>query len=91
MGESIASSVLPMVFSSLFGADTPEYTQPTLTTLVQPVEEMGLACARTLIDLIKDRGEHLPLPKRSRAPVSVQSVACTETGASPPSISAFWP
>ena len=40
------------------GLELSEYTQPTLTTLVQPVEDMGMACAKTLIDLIKDRGEH---------------------------------
>lgn len=40
------------------GLELSEYTMPTLTTLVQPVEDMGLACARMLIDLIENRGEH---------------------------------
>lgn len=40
------------------GLELSEYTMPTLTTLVQPVEDMGLTCARMLIDLIEDRGGH---------------------------------
>lgn len=40
------------------GLDLSEYTLPTLTTLVQPVEDMGLACARTLIERIEQKGEN---------------------------------
>ncbi len=40
------------------GLELSEYTLPTLTTLVQPVEDMGLACAATLIDLVESRGEN---------------------------------
>lgn len=40
------------------GLDLSEYTLPTLTTLVQPVEEIGLACAQTIIELIENRGHH---------------------------------
>lgn len=41
---------------SIDGLELSEYTMPTLTTLVQPVEDMGLACANTLIELIEERG-----------------------------------
>jgi LacI family transcriptional regulator len=40
------------------GLELSEYLLPTLTTLVQPVEEMGLACSSTLIELIEHRGEN---------------------------------
>lgn len=40
------------------GLDLSEYTLPTLTTLVQPTEEMGLACARSLLDLIESPAKH---------------------------------
>jgi len=40
------------------GLDLSEYTVPTLTTLVQPTEEMGLACARSLLDLIESPVRH---------------------------------
>ncbi len=40
------------------GLELSEYTLPTLTTLVQPVEEMGLTCAKTIIDLIESHGEN---------------------------------
>lgn len=40
------------------GLDLSEYTLPTLTTLVQPAEEMGLACAKTIIELIERPGKH---------------------------------
>ncbi len=40
------------------GLDLTAYTIPTLTTLVQPVEEMGEVCARTIADLIEGRGEN---------------------------------
>ena len=40
------------------GLDMSEYTLPTLTTLVQPVEDMGLACAKTIIERIENRGEN---------------------------------
>lgn len=40
------------------GLELSEYTLPTLTTLVQPVEEMGLACANTIIELVESRGEN---------------------------------
>lgn len=40
------------------GLDLSEYLLPTLTTLVQPVENMGLACAKTIIDLIETHGEN---------------------------------
>ena len=35
-----------------------DHDLPTLTTLVQPVEDMGLACAKILIELIESRGKH---------------------------------
>jgi len=40
------------------GLELSEYTLPTLTTLVQPAEDMGLACAKTIIDLIKHPGKN---------------------------------
>jgi DNA-binding LacI/PurR family transcriptional regulator len=40
------------------GLELSEYTLPTLTTLVQPAEEMGLACAKTIIDLIERPGKN---------------------------------
>ncbi|NLI53421.1 MAG: LacI family transcriptional regulator [Clostridiales bacterium] len=40
------------------GLELSEYTLPTLTTLVQPVEEMGLACAKTIIERIEKHGEN---------------------------------
>ncbi len=40
------------------GLEMSEYTLPTLTTLVQPVEDMGLACAKTITELIERRGEN---------------------------------
>lgn len=40
------------------GLDLTAYTLPTLTTLVQPVEEMGLECASTLVDLIEGHGRN---------------------------------
>ena len=40
------------------GLELSEYTLPTLTTLVQPVEDMGLACSKTIIELIEKRGEN---------------------------------
>ena len=43
------------------GLELSEFTMPTLTTLVQPVEDMGLACANTLIELIEARGKNRQL------------------------------
>ena len=40
------------------GLDLTNYTLPTLTTLVQPVEEMGRECARTIADLIEGTGRN---------------------------------
>ena len=40
------------------GLEISEFTLPTLTTLVQPAEEMGLVCAKTIIDLIKRPGKN---------------------------------
>lgn len=40
------------------GLELSEYMLPTLTTLVQPAEEMALACARTIIELIERPGKH---------------------------------
>lgn len=40
------------------GLELSEYVLPTLTTLVQPVEDMGLACASILIELIETRGKN---------------------------------
>ena len=40
------------------GLDLTEYTLPTLTTLVQPAEDMGLACAKTIIELIEHPGRN---------------------------------
>ena len=40
------------------GLELSEYTLPTLTTLVQPVEDMGLACANIIIELNETRGEN---------------------------------
>ena len=40
------------------GLELSEYTLPTLTTLVQPVEEMGHACAKKIIELIEAHGGH---------------------------------
>ena len=40
------------------GLELSEYTLPTLTTLVQPAEEMGLVCAKTIIELIEHPGKN---------------------------------
>lgn len=40
------------------GLELSEYTQPTLTTLVQPAEEMGLACAKAIIERIERPGKN---------------------------------
>ncbi len=40
------------------GLELSEYTLPMLTTLVQPAEEMGLACAKTIIELIERPGRN---------------------------------
>jgi LacI family transcriptional regulator len=40
------------------GLELSEYTLPTLTTLVQPAEEIGLACAKTIIELIERPGRN---------------------------------
>ncbi len=40
------------------GLELSEYTLPTLTTLVQPAEEMGLACAKMIIELIEHPGKN---------------------------------
>jgi LacI family transcriptional regulator len=40
------------------GLDLSEYLLPTLTTLVQPVEEIGIACAGTIIELIEGNGKN---------------------------------
>ena len=40
------------------GLDLTEYTLPTLTSLVQPAEDMGLACAKTIIELIEHPGRN---------------------------------
>lgn len=40
------------------GLELSDYTLPTLTTLVQPAEEMGCECAHTLVELIEGRGEN---------------------------------
>jgi LacI family transcriptional regulator len=36
------------------------YTNPSLTTVRQPLEKMGEIAAKTLLDLIEDRGEYVP-------------------------------
>lgn len=43
------------------GLELSEYVQPTLTTLVQPAEDMGLACANILIDRIEHDGKNRQL------------------------------
>ena len=40
------------------GLELSLFTLPTLTTLVQPAEEMGLACAKTIIELIERPGRN---------------------------------
>jgi len=40
------------------GLDLSEYLVPTLTTLVQPVEEIGVACAGTIIQLVEGSSEN---------------------------------
>jgi LacI family transcriptional regulator len=40
------------------GLEISAYTLPTLTTFVQPAGEMGVQCARILIDLIEGRGDN---------------------------------
>lgn len=40
------------------GLDLTNYTLPTMTTLVQPVDEMGDACANIIIDLIEGTGKN---------------------------------
>lgn len=40
------------------GLELSLYTRPTLTTLVQPVEQMGLECARTLVGMVEENGRN---------------------------------
>ncbi len=40
------------------GLELSEYTLPTLTTMVQPLEEMGVSCANMLIELIEKPGKN---------------------------------
>lgn len=40
------------------GLEISEYMLPTLTTLVQPAEEMGLTCAQTIIERIEHPGKN---------------------------------
>ena len=39
MGESIASSLVPALFSGIFGADEPSYQQPSMSQIQTPVQQ----------------------------------------------------
>ena len=39
MGESIASSLVPALFSGIFGADEPTYQQPSMSQIQTPVQQ----------------------------------------------------
>jgi len=43
---------------SIDGLELTQYMLPALTTFVQPIEEIGVACAATLADLIEGSGGH---------------------------------
>ncbi len=58
------------------GLELSEYTLPTLTTLVQPAEEMGLSCAKTIVELIEhpDKNRQFTFQPALRRGGSVQSL-----------------
>ena len=58
------------------GLNISEYTIPTLTTMVQPAEEMGRESVRLLLELIEGRGEprQLLLDARLREGGSVRKI-----------------
>ena len=58
------------------GINVSEYVNPTLTTMVQPVEEMGRESVRILADMIEQRcsSRHLRLEARLRPGGSVRQI-----------------
>lgn len=46
---------------SIDGIDMSLYSIPTLTTLIQPTEEMGRDAVRTLVSVIEENGKHMHL------------------------------
>lgn len=56
------------------GLSVSEYVSPTLTTMIQPAEEMGRESVRILLDILEGREKprHLLLPARLRQGASVR-------------------
>lgn len=56
------------------GLSVSEYVSPTLTTMIQPAEEMGRESVRILLDMLEGREKprHLLLPARLRQGASVR-------------------
>lgn len=56
------------------GLSVSEYVSPTLTTMIQPAEEMGWESVRILLDMLEGREKprHLLLPARLRQGASVR-------------------
>ncbi len=56
------------------GVSFSRYVNPTLTTLRQPMEEMGAECVRILVDAIEGRGKvrHVRLKTSCRQGGSVK-------------------
>jgi DNA-binding LacI/PurR family transcriptional regulator len=56
------------------GLGISEYTTPTLTTMVQPAEEMGRESVRILVSMLENRGraKHLCVPANLRTGASVK-------------------
>ena len=61
---------------SIDGIETSLYTVPTLTTLIQPRKILGKEAVRTLVDVIKERGntEHIRLSAKIREGGSVKAI-----------------
>lgn len=56
------------------GLSVSEYVSPTLTTMIQPAEEMGRESVRILLDMLegREKPQHLLLPARLRQGASVR-------------------
>lgn len=59
------------------GLSVSEYTVPTLTTMVQPAEEMGCQAVEILVDILENRGgnRHVRLDARLREGGSVKPIS----------------
>ena len=61
------------------GIELSQYVMPTLTTLVQPKEELGRQAARQLMDVLKNNGihRHIHLATTLREGGTLQEVSNT--------------